>query len=212
MTTTNAMRETSLVDREIDSAEQTEIKELITKYGAVLHGHFELASGRHSDIYVEKFRILERPKVLKRVCASIAEHFRSEKPDVIIGPSTGGMIVAYEVADQMDLHAVYVETVDGKRALRRNGRIEPGARALLVDDVLTTGVSLQEVISVITESHAELIGIGVLIDRSERSINFGCEFHAACRFEATTFDKDDLPDWLSKIPLQTPGTRASFRA
>ncbi|MHB8637112.1 MAG: orotate phosphoribosyltransferase [Fimbriimonadaceae bacterium] len=192
----------------VGSVAEVDLKELITQCGAVLRGHFKLASGRHSDIYVEKFRILERPKVLALVSKSLADHFAPKRPDIIVGPSTGGILVAYEVARQLDTTAVYVETEDGKRSLRRNGRIEPGARVLLVDDVLTTGISLTEVLAVIEAADAELVGIGVLIDRSEKAIDFGCDFHAATRFEATTYAEGDLPDWLARIPLHTPGTRA----
>jgi len=212
MTTTGSLDAATDKHRKLDSPRQSEIKELVTRCGAVLHGHFKLASGRHSDTYIEKFRILERPSVLEQVCREIVEMFRPMKPDVVVGPSTGGMIVAYEVARQLQVPAVYVELEDGKRVLKRNGRIEPGARALLVDDVLTTGISLQEVVSVIQDSKAEIIGIGVLIDRSEGELNFKSELFASCRFEAATYAEGELPDWLAGIPVKTPGTRASNHA
>jgi orotate phosphoribosyltransferase len=194
-----------------DTALKSELKALITECGAVLEGHFQLASMRHSDIYVEKFRILERPSVLEKVAGAIVDHFRDQRPEVVAGPSTGGMIVAYEVARQLGVPAVYVEA-DGKiRVLKRGGHIEMRARVLLVDDVLTTGISLQEVLPVIENAQAELIGIGVLIDRSEKRIDFGVDSYAATRFEATTYAEDELPDWLAAIPISTPGTRAKLR-
>lgn len=196
---------------EVEASRQTELKKLIEECGAVRRGHFRLASGRHSDIYIEKFRILERPHILARLCEGIFERFRAKSPDVIMGPSAGGVLVAYEVAKQFGspVTAVYVETDDDKRrVLKRNAQIASGARVLLVDDVLTTGVSLQEVIPVIRSANAELIGIGVLIDRSEREISFGCDLFASCRFEAVTYDADEVPDWLARIPVETPGSRA----
>jgi orotate phosphoribosyltransferase len=174
--------------------------------GAVRQGHFVLASGRHSDIYVEKFRILERPPLLAQVCADIVEHYRTLEPDVVVGPSTGGIIVAYEIARQLKVPAVYVETENGSRSIRRGGHIEPGAKVLLVDDVLTTGVSLDEVLGVL--DGAQLVGIGVLIDRSEGELNFPCEIYAACRFEAKTFAPEEVPEWLAQVPVTKPGTRA----
>lgn len=184
------------------------LKGLLVESGAILKGHFVLASGRHSDVYIEKFRVLERPQYHEPVCKAIAEHFRSLKPDVIVGPSTGGMIVAYEVARQMGVPAVYVELEGDKRVLKRNGKIAAGARALLVDDVLTTGKSLMGVLEVIADSQAELIGVGVLIDRSETAIDFGAKLFAACRFELKTYPADNLPAWLEEIPIAIPGTLA----
>lgn len=181
---------------------------LLESCGAVLRGHFRLASGRHSDMYVEKFRILERPPVLEAAVAAIIAGLGGMKPTLVVGPSTGGMIVAYEAARQLDLTAAYVELVEGKRALRRNGHIAPDARVLLVDDVLTTGTSLVETAEVVHAAGATLVGVGVLIDRSEACPDFGCPVVSACRFDARSYAEDDLPDWLAAIPLTTPGTRA----
>lgn len=186
------------------------INEIVVRSGAVLQGHFKLASGRHSDTYIEKFRILEQPQYLAEVAEAIVSHFSAEKPEIIVGPSTGGMIVAYEVARQLKLHAVYVELVDGKRTLRRGGHIEVGARVLLVDDVLTTGTSLLEVIPVVKSARANLIGVGVLIDRSEKPVDFGAELFASAKFSAQSFPEDAIPQWLADIPLTTPGTRAQL--
>jgi orotate phosphoribosyltransferase len=147
---------------------------------------------------------------LEKVSKELVDHFRSYRPDIIVGPSTGGILVAYEVARQLGVPAVYVESENGKRILKRGGRIDANSRALLVDDVLTTGVSLSEVLAVIQGSQAELVGIGVLIDRSMQDINFGCELFASCRFEAKSYAEDEVPDWLAKIPVSTPGTRASI--
>ena len=192
----------------VNSECSTDIRSLIEQCGAVLHGHFRLASLRHSDIYVEKFRVLERPDILEAVAKPIVEQFRSQKPEVVAGPSTGGMIVAYEVARQLGIPAVYVETDENVRVLKRGGSIKAGAKVLLVDDVLTTGVSLNEVLPVISKSEGHLIGIGVLIDRSELSLDFDVPLFASSRFEATTYPDESVPDWLAKIPITTPGSRA----
>ena len=192
----------------MSSGETVDLIALLESCGAVLRGHFRLASGRHSDMYVEKFRILERPPVLEAAVAAIIAGLGGMKPTLVVGPSTGGMIVAYEAARQLDLTAAYVELVEGKRALRRNGHIAPDARVLLVDDVLTTGTSLVETAEVVHAAGATLVGVGVLIDRSEACPDFGCPVVSACRFDARSYAEDDLPDWLAAIPLTTPGTRA----
>jgi orotate phosphoribosyltransferase len=208
MVTTKPVDVDRLAMEQSQVARPTDLKKLVTECGAVLHGHFRLASGRHSDIYVEKFRVLERPTVLEKVCSSIVEHFKDSRPELVAGPSTGGMIVAYEVARQLGINAVYVEAVEKVRVLRRGGHIPEGTRVLLVDDVLTTGISLQEVLPVIQNARAELIGLGVLIDRSENTIDFGAGLYAATRFEAKTYPEAELPDWLAEIPISVPGTRA----
>lgn len=188
---------------------QAELKKLIEEAGAVRYGHFVLASLRHSDVYVEKFRVLERPELLASIAGSIAQHFAECEPDLIVGPATGGILVAYEVARQLGRPAVYVEAENKQKVLRRGASIPAGSKVLLVDDVLTTGISLRETLQVISDQGATVIGIGVLIDRSEQELDFPCELFAATRFEASTYAPDEVPEWLQAVPITTPGTRAS---
>ncbi|MBI1756964.1 MAG: orotate phosphoribosyltransferase [Fimbriimonas ginsengisoli] len=179
---------------------------LLESSGAVLRGHFLLTSGRHSDIYFEKFRVLERPDVLSALCGVVSDRFRGEV-DLVAGPATGGMIIAFEVARQLGVQAVYVETEDGRKTLRRGQTLGAGARVLVVDDVLTTGTSVREVLEVVRGAGATPVGVAVLIDRSESAPDFGCPLFAAHRVEARTFAPDAVPDWLAAIPVTKPGTR-----
>lgn len=172
--------------------------------GAILRGHFILTSGRHSDTYVEKFRLLEQPDVLSAVCSRIAERFRTSGIDRVAGPTTGGIIIAFEVARQLGCQAIYVETENGQRVLRRGAGVEPGERVLVVDDVLTTGRSILETIEALG---VEPVGIGVLIDRSEANPFAGRPFFAACRVEAVSYASDSVPADLAAIPAVKPGTR-----
>lgn len=173
--------------------------------GAILRGHFVLTSGRHSDTYVEKFRLLEQPDVLSSVCARIAERFRDSAIDVVAGPTTGGIIIAFEVARQLGCQALYVEFEDGRRLLRRGATLRPGARVLVVDDVLTTGRSIRESIEALGVHPA---GIAVLIDRSESNPFASQEFFAACRVEATSYPPDALPPGLAALAAVKPGSRS----
>jgi orotate phosphoribosyltransferase len=182
---------------------------LLETSGAVLRGHFLLTSGRHSDLYVEKFRVLEQPHVLTVLCQGIAERFASEGIDLVAGPTTGGIIVAYDVARHMGLPAIYVESENGTKKLRRGAHIPSGARVLLVDDVLTTGTSLREVADLVTSSGGILAGVGVLIERTEMPVEFGCPLFAAHRVEAKSYPPDDIPNWLNDIPVTKPGTRVT---
>src|SRR5687767_11716190 len=105
--------------------------ELLESSGAVLHGHFLLTSGRHSDVYFEKFRILEQPAVLSALCAEIASHYVGKGIDMVAGPTTGGIIIAFEVGRQMNVPAIYVETENGKKTLRRGKTLPAGAKVLI---------------------------------------------------------------------------------
>lgn len=184
-----------------------EIGDLLESSGAVLRGHFLLTSGRHSDVYFEKFRVLERPDVLSALCTEIAKRFANENIDVVAGPTTGGIIIAFEVARQMGLPALYVESEDGQKKLRRGATVAPGARVLVVDDVLTTGLSVVETIAVIQGHGASVVGAGVLIDRSAPDLDLGVPMYASYKVTATSYDPADVPDWLAQIPITKPGTR-----
>ncbi|MCC7101770.1 MAG: orotate phosphoribosyltransferase [Fimbriimonadaceae bacterium] len=183
------------------------LEQLLNDSGAILRGHFLLTSGRHSDVYFEKFRVLERPDVLSALCSEIADHFRDLGVTLVAGPTTGGIIIAFEVARLMGLPALYVESEDGKKKLRRGARVPEGARVLVVDDVLTTGTSVREVVELL-QDQAEIVGIGVLIDRSGQGVELGAPIYAAHKVEANSYAEDEVPDWLAKIPVTKPGTRS----
>lgn len=178
---------------------------LLLESGAILRGHFQLTSGRHSDIYFEKFRVLEQPAVLSALCSEVAEHFSDV--DIVVGPTTGGIIIAFEVARQMGVSAMYVETENGVKTFRRGATMPSGSRVLVVDDVLTTGLSLREVVLAVREAGGTPVGVGVLIDRSELPLDFGVPFFAAYRAEGKSYAADEVPDWLAQIPITKPGTR-----
>lgn len=188
---------------------QEELLDLLESSGAILHGHFLLTSGRHSDVYFEKFRVLEQPAVLSRLCTEIYNHFRETPIDIVAGPTTGGIIIAFEIARQMGIPALYVESEDGKKKLRRGATIARNARVLIVDDVLTTGRSIFEVLEVIREAGGEPVAAASLIDRSETPPAFGCPAFSAYRVEASSYAPDAIPDWLQQIPVTKPGTRPS---
>lgn len=184
-----------------------EILQVLEASGAILKGHFRLSSGRHSDTYFEKFRALEQPDVISRAAESIANHFVGAGAQAVAGPTTGGILIAFEVARQMKLSALYIERESGERVLRRGAVVAPGTKVLVVDDVLTTGGSIFEVISLLKKSGAEIVGVGALVDRSEHPLDFGAEFFAAAKVAATSYPADAVPDWLDAIPLSEPGTR-----
>lgn len=179
---------------------------LLERSGAILHGHFILTSGRHSDVYFEKFRILEQPEVLVALAKEIAEAHQDIPLDFVAGPTTGGIIIAFEVARQMGLPAVYVETENGIKTLRRGKTLAPGSRGLIVDDVLTTGRSLAETRDAIENAGGTPAAYAVLIDRRSGEIPVA-PVYAAYRVEAQSYAPEELPPHLAAIPAVKPGTR-----
>jgi orotate phosphoribosyltransferase len=185
-----------------------DLSKLLQDSGAILRGHFLLSSGRHSDVYFEKFRVLEQPEVLSALCSEIATHFAGSGIEAVAGPTTGGIIIAFEVARQMGLHAVYVESENGIKQLRRNKVLPKGQKILVVDDVLTTGRSIFEAEDAIKMAGGDVVGFAVLIDRSSAPLPTTVPLFAAYKVVAESHGPDEVPPALAAIPITKPGTRA----
>jgi len=181
--------------------------QVLEHIGAVLHGHFLLTSGRHSAVYFEKFRLLERPDLLAEAVGVMLESFPSVPIEGVVGPTLGGVIVAYEVARQLGVRAFYAEREGAQRVFRRDGAPAPGMRLLIVDDVLTTGGSIREVLTLVQAYRVQVVGIGVLIDRSEQPIEFGYPLAVALRLPAESFAPESCPLCQQGIPLTKRGSR-----
>ena len=179
--------------------------ELFEKSGAVLKGHFLLTSGLHSPVYWEKFRVLQFPAYTEKLCGMIAEYFRSENIQVVAGPTTGGVILAFETARQLGVRGIFAEKEGEERHFRRGFSLDPGERVLLVDDILTTGGSVRQVIDAIGRHKAKLVGIGVLVDRSEKPIDFGVPLFSCLRAETITYKPENCPLCATKVLLVKPG-------
>lgn len=182
-------------------------EQLFEKSGAVLKGHFLLTSGLHSPVYWEKFQVLQYPQYTQELCRQMAEHFRDQNVSVVAGPTTGGIILAFEVGRQLGVRGIFAEKAEGssKRSFRRGFNIAPGERVLLVDDILTTGGSIQEVITAIQETKGKLIGIAVLVDRSDKPLNFGVPLFSCVRSATITYKPEECPLCAAGIPLVKRG-------
>ena len=185
--------------------------DLLRSVGALKDGHFLLASGRHSDRYVEKFDLLRRPRQTEAVCRGFADHFRDQRIDVVSGPTTGGIILAFEVARQLGVQAAYAErTTEGQpgREFRRGTTFSAGQRVLVVDDILTTGGSVRETLAALGSQPVEVIAVAVLVDRSGGRVGFDVPLSALTTLDVATWAATDCPLCARGEPLTTPGTTA----
>ena len=182
-----------------------EVLEIFKAAGAVKEGHFMLASGLHSPVYWEKFRILQYPHLTEKLCHLIAQHFKEQKIDVVAGPTTGGIILAFETARQLGVRGIFAEKEGGVRVFRRDFEIVPGEHILIVDDILTTGSSLRETISAVDKLGGIVVGIGVLVDRSDENLDFNLPFFSCLRAPTIVYSPQECPLCASHIPLVKPG-------
>lgn len=181
-------------------------EEILQKSGALLKGHFLLTSGLHSPAYWEKFRVLQFPDLTEQLCRMIADHFRHEKVQVVAGPTTGGIILAFEVARQLGVRGIFAEKEDEERSFRRGFSVEAGERVLIVDDILTTGSSIREVIHAVQKLNGNIIGIGVLVDRSGPAPEFGYPLFSCHRAATVTYRPEECPLCTARVPLVKPGS------
>jgi orotate phosphoribosyltransferase len=175
--------------------------------GALLLGHFVLTSGKHSDRYFEKFNVLNKPLFVEKICQELALRLVQYQPDVVLGPTTLGVLLAYETAKFLGIPAAYGEKgLEGKRFLRRPEHIQPGQKVAVVDDVLTTGGSVRECIDLVKECGATLCAVGVLVDRAGGTVTFPAPLVSTLSLKVEAFDPDDVPSWLEAIPITRPGS------
>jgi orotate phosphoribosyltransferase len=182
-------------------------EQLFEESGAVLKGHFLLTSGLHSPVYWEKFQVLQYPQYTQELCRLIADHFRDWNIQVVAGPTTGGIILSYEVARLLGLRGIFAEKKEGspERVFRRGFAIRPGERVLLVDDILTTGGSVRETIAAINQLQGKLVGVAVMVDRSTGPIDFGVPLFSCLRTAAVTYKPEECPLCAARVPLVKRG-------
>ncbi len=198
------------------SASEIDLPEALASRGALLQGHFRLSSGRHSDRFVQKFRILEDPVLLEPIARAFARRFRPLEPTVVVGAAVGGILVAYEVARQLGTKAIFVEKENGIPVLRRGFTLAPADRALIVEDVVTTGLSVGETIGVVRAHGARIVGLGVIIARdpvilSEAGSAREVEgpVHVLLDLPLQSYAESECPMCRSGEPIADPGSRRS---
>lgn len=186
---------------------KAEVLNLFKETGALLEGHFLLTSGLHSPQYFQCAKVLQYPQHAQKLCWEIAYNFMTEKVDVVIGPALGGIIVAQEVARLIHARAIFAEREDSKMTLRRGFEIKSGERVLAVEDVVTTGGSINEVIDLARGAGAALVGVGFLVDRSQQRLRFDVPKFAVVTMDVVTFAAESCPLCQQGLPLYKPGSR-----
>ena len=182
-----------------------DLEAALRERGALLRGHFRLSSGRHSDAFIQKFRILENPALVEAVAKNIAAAFRNVKPTIVVSAAVGGIVLGYEVARQLGTDAIFVEKENSVATLRRSFRLTPQDRALVVEDVVTTGLSVREVIDVVRKHGAQVAGVGVIVQRG--AADFGVPTHALLNMPLESFDPGECPQCKAGEPIDDPGSR-----
>lgn len=186
-----------------------EVLSVFRSCGAILEGHFILSSGLRSPIFLQKARVFMHPAATETLCRALADRIRAEVPgriDYVVGPAVGGIIPAYETARHLDVPAVWVEREDGKFRLRRF-EIEKGARVVIIEDIVTTGLSIRETVEAVRAIGLEVVAAACLIDRSAGKADVGVPLIALADYEVPAYSPDALPPELAALPAVKPGSR-----
>ena len=187
-----------------------EILKIFIESGAFLEGHFRLSSGKHSPKYLQCAGVLQYPNYTEILCRELADKFREDAIDTVIAPALGGILVSYEVARSLNIRSIFTERVDGKMTLRRGFDLSKNNNVLVVEDVITTGLSTREVCEVVKSFGANIVGVGSLVDRSKGEINFGVRFESLLKIDVATYSEEECPLCKNKIPVIKPGSRPAI--
>ena len=187
-----------------------DVLEIFKQAGALLEGHFILSSGRRSPVFLQKAFVFKNPALTEKVCKALAEKVRSElpeMPDIIVAPAMGGVIPGYETARHLGLESIFVERENGEFTLRRGFTLKPGAKVLMVEDIISTGLSSRECIAAINKTGARVVAGACIFDRSAGEADIGVPLISLASQKFPSYAPDDLPPELKIIPAIKPGSR-----
>ena len=186
---------------------ETEILSIFKKTDALLTGHFLLTSGRHSDRYFQCAKVLQYPEYAEKLCKIISDKFRNVEIDTVIAPAIGGLVVGQEVARQLNKRFIFAEREDKKLSLRRGFTLDENEKVLVCEDVVTTGGSVFEVIDIVKNNKANVVGVGFIVDRSNGKVIFGYPQFSTLKLEVVSYQPDECPLCREDIELVKPGSR-----
>ena len=190
-------------------SEKNHILNIFKDTGALLEGHFILSSGKHSSKYFQCAKVLQHPEYLTAFSIMIADQFEDQKPDVVISPAIGGIVLGTEVGAQLGCRTIFSERKNGAMVIRRGFNLEHDESVLIVEDVITTGGSVKEVMNLVKKANAKILGIGVLVDRSSGDARLHDNQYSIIKLKAESYHEDEIPNELEAIPIQKPGSRYS---
>lgn len=186
---------------------EKEVYDLLVKTGAIMTGHFHLTGGDHSPHYIEKFRVLQHPEMTEKLCKAMAERFKDAQIETVVGPVTGGIILAHETGKALGTRAIFTERVDGAMTFRRGFTLHEGERVLIVEDVVTTGGSVREVIDVVKKFGGVPVAVAMLVDRSGGKATFDdVPSFALLHMDVETYAPEDCPLCKDGVPLTKRGS------
>jgi len=187
---------------------QDQLIEIFQKTGALLQGHFILTSGRHSPTYFQCAKVLQYPEYLQKFSNEIVNYFQDINVDIVITPAIGGIVLGTEIGRQLNKQTIFAEREQGIMTLRRGFEINPETNVLVIEDVITTGGSVSEVIELVNNSGANVVGVGVLVDRSGGKVKLHEKQFCVTELEAVSYGDDQIPEDLANIPVLKPGSRS----
>ncbi|MGI6705362.1 MAG: orotate phosphoribosyltransferase [Clostridia bacterium] len=183
------------------------IKEIFQETGVMQEGHFLLTSGRHSGSYLQCARLFQYPDLSELLCIELANKFGKDKVDIVIGPAVGGIIISYEMGRILGARAMFAERESGIMTLRRGFTIPENSNVLIVEDVITTGSSVKEVMELVHDMGARLAGVGVMIDRTGGNVDLGVKMESVITLELPSYSPEECPFCKKNQPLEKPGSR-----
>lgn len=188
---------------------QDEVLEQFRAAGALLEGHFVLSSGLHSPVFLQKMFIFQDPARTEILCKALARKIEAEfgKVDIVVSPAVGGIVPGYETARHLNAKAIFVEREEGQFRLRRGFEIEAGAKVVMVEDIITTGLSSRECLGAIAEHPGKVLGAACLIDRSGGKADLGVKLVTLATLDIPAYPADRLPPELQAVPATKPGSR-----
>lgn len=188
--------------------EKERLQSIFKEIGVMREGHFQFTSGRHSSNYMQCATILQYPEFTEEIIRGLVKEFKDDNVDIVVGPAIGGIAISYEFAKQLGVRSFFTEREQNKMVLRRGFCIPRGARCLVVEDVITTGDSVREVIDIINSQGGIVVGVAVIVDRSGGEITFGTKLKTAYSKKLISYPADYCPLCKEgKIPLEKPGSR-----